>query len=393
MLVPSSCSLDISADERMFGLVVVCQSRQRQSLLRPFEAVSNGRNSSPHSAVLVAMIVMAHGTSLTNRIPPEIWSQIFMDACTDTGTTGRSLSCVSQLFRSLSQPVKYQSIALGGFRQVLAFASILKSTPLHLIKLKYIYIARIQPGPHDTIQIPTFRQKLLSDAFKTILTVVSSTVEILHLDIDNFETYTHHSMPLPYFPRLWELQSDNFFLCRYMVMDHDGGHIYETDPHFPVLDYWNITFERFMLDCPGVLACIPTVAPSLSHLRVVGNIGPLHRDLSRALATGSQCNQGEISIPPSIKKIYMKPLTKPLNLRSPGNILHERFVQGLKQLNELGDARFVLLLPYHLGEERYTVEEWLERVNGGGGCWSLRDRVPPSKQGRPGIGDNGLQDQ
>ncbi|KZP07822.1 hypothetical protein FIBSPDRAFT_762355, partial [Athelia psychrophila] len=81
-----------------------------------------------------------HRASLTDRLPPEIWLEIFREACADTGLTGRSLASVSRFFSSASQPVKYQSIALHGLRQIIAFASILTTIPTHLRTVRYLFI-------------------------------------------------------------------------------------------------------------------------------------------------------------------------------------------------------------------------------------------------------------
>ncbi|KZP07850.1 hypothetical protein FIBSPDRAFT_803534, partial [Athelia psychrophila] len=53
------------------------------------------------------------------RTPSEIWTKIFAHACTDSGETGRQLSLVSKFIRATSAPVKYQSIATHGPRQII----------------------------------------------------------------------------------------------------------------------------------------------------------------------------------------------------------------------------------------------------------------------------------
>ncbi|KZP12646.1 hypothetical protein FIBSPDRAFT_754563, partial [Athelia psychrophila] len=79
--------------------------------------------------------------SHADHIPPEIWVEIFNEACTDTGLTGRSLASVSHFFSSVSQPMKYQSIALHGLHQILAFASTIEKMPVHVRRVKYLFIA------------------------------------------------------------------------------------------------------------------------------------------------------------------------------------------------------------------------------------------------------------
>ncbi|KZP07842.1 hypothetical protein FIBSPDRAFT_704532, partial [Athelia psychrophila] len=60
-----------------------------------------------------------------DRTPSEICTKIFAHACTDSGMTGRRLSLVSKFIRAASAPVKYQSIALHGPRQITAFHQLL----------------------------------------------------------------------------------------------------------------------------------------------------------------------------------------------------------------------------------------------------------------------------
>ena len=72
--------------------------------------------------------------------PPEIWHEIFALACTDTGLTGRSLSLVSKEFNEISGPLKYQSIAITRWRQLIAFAQTFTQLPDVQKKIKYLFI-------------------------------------------------------------------------------------------------------------------------------------------------------------------------------------------------------------------------------------------------------------
>ena len=72
--------------------------------------------------------------------PPEIWHEIFALACTDTGSTGRSLSLVSKHFHDISGPFKYQSLAITQCRQLIAFARTFSQLPDFQKKIKYLFI-------------------------------------------------------------------------------------------------------------------------------------------------------------------------------------------------------------------------------------------------------------
>jgi hypothetical protein len=72
--------------------------------------------------------------------PSEIWHEIFAFACTDSGLTGRSLSLVSKPFHDISGPLKYQSIAITRWRQLIAFSQTFPQLPDLQKKIKYLFI-------------------------------------------------------------------------------------------------------------------------------------------------------------------------------------------------------------------------------------------------------------
>ena len=72
--------------------------------------------------------------------PTEIWHEIFAFVCTDSGLNGRSLSLVSKRFHDLSGPLKYQSIAITQWRQLIAFSQTFSQLPDIQKKIKYLFI-------------------------------------------------------------------------------------------------------------------------------------------------------------------------------------------------------------------------------------------------------------
>jgi hypothetical protein len=79
--------------------------------------------------------------------PSEIWHEIFAFACTDTGLTGRSLSLVSKRFHDISGPLKYQSIAITRWRQLISFSQTFSQLPDLQKKIKYLFIHCPYPFP------------------------------------------------------------------------------------------------------------------------------------------------------------------------------------------------------------------------------------------------------
>ncbi|KAI0648159.1 hypothetical protein C8Q79DRAFT_557750 [Trametes meyenii] len=66
-------------------------------------------------------------TDNMDACPPEIQILILSYACTDDGSTGRSLSLVSRSFRELSYPFQWNSLSIYGHDQATAFTKMLYS--------------------------------------------------------------------------------------------------------------------------------------------------------------------------------------------------------------------------------------------------------------------------
>ena len=64
----------------------------------------------------------------TDVLPSELWGPIFRAACTDGGTTGRSLALVSKRLRYLSEPYQLQSIAINNLDDAIGFISRLEAS-------------------------------------------------------------------------------------------------------------------------------------------------------------------------------------------------------------------------------------------------------------------------
>jgi hypothetical protein len=75
-----------------------------------------------------------------NVVPVEIWHHIFSLACTDDGSTGRSLSLVSTYFRDISAPFKYRSIAITHWSQIIAFSQLFCKLPAYQKKTVFLFV-------------------------------------------------------------------------------------------------------------------------------------------------------------------------------------------------------------------------------------------------------------
>ena len=78
-------------------------------------------------------------------VPVEIWHHIFSLACTDDGSTGRSLSQVSRYFREISAPFKYRSIVITHWSQIIAFSQVFCKLPASQKKTESLFVHHPYP--------------------------------------------------------------------------------------------------------------------------------------------------------------------------------------------------------------------------------------------------------
>jgi hypothetical protein len=165
-------------------------------------------------------------TAHLSTFPFEICEAIFAFACTDDGSTGRSLSLVSRSIRNASRGVKYQCLAVTG-RQAEPLCMVLNNLPESDRRIRHLFFS--SAGWEDM--------------------------------------YVDDSMLILLSPHLYTLQS-----VRPYFMFHDLGLLEETQ--FPFLT--DLTLKGDLLcysHAPGVLY------PSLRRLHLWGEFKSVHRDL------------------------------------------------------------------------------------------------------------------
>ena len=84
------------------------------------------------------------------NLPPEILLKIILDACTDGGFTGRSLSLVSKHIHAVSKPAKFHSITIHGVWQLLQFIQLLDTISLHTQPVHHLFINHCYPYDKPT---------------------------------------------------------------------------------------------------------------------------------------------------------------------------------------------------------------------------------------------------
>lgn len=117
-----------------------------------------------------------------DTLPLELHSQIFEYACVDDGTTARSLSLVSRYVRHVSEPFRYQSLAVAGLASLTQLVNKLESLPTHRRRVRHLFLSDwTQKQVHEKA-IPSDdadmdRYDLEKSTITHILDLVASTLE------------------------------------------------------------------------------------------------------------------------------------------------------------------------------------------------------------------------
>jgi len=310
-----------------------------------------------------------------DRCPVELWLKIFAIACTDDGFTGRSLSLVSRYIRDTSKSFKLQSVAICGLRQTVEFAALVTKTPRCHARHLYICDGTCRSHADDnerSVDAHT-RQEALSTSISTIIAAVSPTLWTLSLygNLSWVRPVALRTGPNTFLPFLTDLtiQCDGLYA-------HEDGHqpdaSFSSFPTLPSLRYLNIPSD---LPASDLLANIPHFAPYLTHIRLPGM---LYSGLERALNLIRRPDEEPVSqFPQTMEKVYIH--TEPLPIRA--GSFHVLFSRSLSfsQWIAAKDDRVVLLqaTPHLVGRDlcHHLKREWLDRIDGGNGCWdeTLRD--------------------
>ncbi|KAI9065743.1 hypothetical protein FKP32DRAFT_1665249 [Trametes sanguinea] len=119
-----------------------------------------------------------------NALPLELHAQIFEFACTDDGTTARSLSLVSRYVRDVSAPYRYQSLSIFGLEQMNELVTRLDALPHHLRRIRHLFLSdwthnqtkgRVVPSSDEALD----RYELEKTLAVRIITLAAATVETL----------------------------------------------------------------------------------------------------------------------------------------------------------------------------------------------------------------------
>ncbi|KZT28768.1 hypothetical protein NEOLEDRAFT_778028 [Neolentinus lepideus HHB14362 ss-1] len=325
-----------------------------------------------------------------DKIPLEICERMFSFACTDGGKTGSSLSAVSKYVRDASRRVRFQSVSLENYDQLRKFHILLEKLPSRHRNVHNLLLTGPK-GPEtpntDGLDrqaslraIRAWKDRLHEEGKEASLFVarlvraVAPTVRVLSFFIppESQIEFTHIGVCLPVLEEL-TVQDANI-LCPVTIT--------ETVELFPNLKRVHLA-GPYVDHLDHVLRLLPLFGPSVTHIRMTG-LEQSRRDpyelkarqlpASRAL----DAEQERPKLPESLREIVVQMGPEPsTNFRifSPGFLPYELIREHLQDLSgESGGPKITMLAAQtNLDDYNLTAakEMWLDRGNGGPGCWAL----------------------
>ncbi|TFK71370.1 hypothetical protein BDN72DRAFT_794093 [Pluteus cervinus] len=305
--------------------------------------------------------------SVLDKCPPEICRQIFLFACSDDGSSGRSLSLVSKRVHDISRVVKLHSLAIVGFPQFFGCATMLANIRPEDRRVHHLFVSNVPQydRPDPTMGSPgnTSRSALHEHtanayrAFKQILSLVAPTLQ-------TFTFVFHIPRPSIILPvSLPHLQHLTLY----------GPLSTRVDPatknqQFPALQTLELVhFETYP---PDFIEDIGNCAPALKELilKPAWASPTLHNDIMASLhrppgATnpiigGSTLAQG--NLPPTLDYVYIMAGQKPLFAH--GHLARETHRSMLKRVCLMArtDTRVKALQPVKLIDLSSTKADWLK---------------------------------
>nr|GAT54979.1 predicted protein [Mycena chlorophos] len=358
---------------------------------------------------------------MLETLPAELLTEVYRDACTDTGSTGRSLSLVSRYIRATSAPLKYQSLALFGRKQILEFASSLDNLKLPP-KTRWLYIngqesqAELdklkedwekREGVHVARARAQQRMVAMADAVVAILRRVAPTLEHLHIALNEHTGAQIGQAGLidVDLPKLVDLTTCGGGLPLNVVLPPNAPHPLPRFYRCLTLRSLHIVSTRVqgsLVFHPFELSAgLTGFAPDLTHLRLSGFTAneQLILDIADGLGvdpfqlpiqakTTRTTLQSIVLHPAPPLKIRMRPLDKSdeMNMREAEDddlIEHCRMLDVIRWLRQRDDCVVLLktLEEDTLVGGNHYLDEWLHKASGN--AWVLDassiDNVPPEE--------------
>lgn len=243
-------------------------------------------------------------------LPPEVCEQIFSFACSDDGTTARSLSLVSKYAHATSKPFQFRSVKVCGVQNIVKLAERLKGVTsalhhIHHLHLKFHtdmqsteqppahstkfheFTTRLstlipggQPrrGSRDSQEQPVHPElwhiihKAIWDIIYIILPAAAPTLQSLRIQHTSTEdTYgkLRRLRAIAYFPSLHTVILEvNGKEWEGWLAAVEGYHYPTSYTSMRVLDLANFRNSMSLTDEWRLFGNITNLAPQLTHLRI-----------------------------------------------------------------------------------------------------------------------------
>ncbi|KAG2011508.1 hypothetical protein CC2G_011613 [Coprinopsis cinerea AmutBmut pab1-1] len=348
------------------------------------------------------------------ELPQELWMRISELACVDDGSTGRSLSLVSRRLHAASEAYRDRSVAIRGTLQLARFVRYLEERPegqpahvnflfistdsednadADMPLLQEFYKPNVcdrKPGPEPQDILADFGE-LVVHAIMRVLTLVASTVRILHICMPLYRDLIFFPVPMD---RLEEMTLEGPF-------ESGFEDFIPSLPRIPTLRRLKLTHPDAMFPWNSfrhstLIPSITKLAPHLTHLYLEqeSNAGRTIRALKDLLhpppqqPTGNSenkqsSNEERPTFPRTLEKLFLHPGMAPPPMRCGTGLYRMISEKAALEKFYFSEPKIVYFEPYPLdsrspeGKEE-AEKEWLDRSNGGEGAWdeSLRMRKP-----------------
>lgn len=297
-----------------------------------------------------------------NNCPTELHSYICQLACTDDGRTARSLARLSKYFREVSDPFRYQSIAISGLDQIVELVSQLQNVPNRPIRHLFLSDQSYRQNDH---QLGKQICNLEISNINHILRLTAPTLETLTFcaTCPSNSTSLIASLFKYAFPHLVELTVFGF----YPFPHFSGG--------MPRLERLHLAGNR---NPHGLLQIgnLEAACPNLTHLRISGLSMALSfvEELEDALSEGHGPHVlFESKLPPHIRYLLVHPGLAP-SVSGKERVWHKMDGAMMKKLAQLGEgvkSIECMLLDRNLPESSCELvrREWSDRLEDRDGCW------------------------
>lgn len=276
-----------------------------------------------------------------DSLPVELHSQIFELACTDDGTTARSLSRVSRYVREVSQPFLLQSVAVSGLGSLNELIKVLESLPARRRRVRHLFLSDWTPKQAEEMAVSADeasmeRYEVERTAIMRVLDLVAPSVESLCL----VASCPFNSTPV--IAHLFSLQ-----LPLLESLSVSGFYPFLHQANMPKLERLHLTGNRNPHGMLGT-GVFASGCPQLTHLKISGLVSAASfaQELEHALLPSKSNSEKGVagvlfptSLPPSLTDLSVRarlPLTG-RRVSSSARAQHQKMTECLAGLELCAD--------------------------------------------------------